>query len=76
MGLFDLPTGELELLMDGKWKSVMFTDRPSNAEVMDCVKMWSKKHDVTKARYYTHRFKNETPVIVWDKNDKSIGFGW
>ena len=65
MGYFDLPKGELELLMDGNWKSVMFTDRPSMDEIMDCVATWSRNHEVTAARYSSHRLRNEAPVTVW-----------
>lgn len=76
MGLFDLPTGEVELFMDGEWKSVMFTDRPSNEEIERCVAEWSKNHNVEKARYNSHTYKGEVPVIVWDKYDRNICFGW
>ena len=76
MGLFDLQRGEIELLMDGEWKSVEFTDRPTNKEIADCVERWSKNHDVTMARYNSHTYKNESPVIVWDKFDRNICFGW
>ena len=65
--LIGLPTGELELLIDGKWESVAFTDYPSTEEIMDDVERWSKNHTVTAARYNSHRYKNEVPVIVWKK---------
>lgn len=51
MGLFDLPSGELELHMDGKWKSVMFNDRLTNADVERAVNNWSDEHEVDSARY-------------------------
>ena len=73
MGLFDLPRGELELLMDGKWKSVMFTDRPMQSEIMKTVERWSKNHRVTAARYNSHTLgKNEIPVIVWHCSDEYL----
>ena len=73
MGYFDLPKGELELLMDGKWESVAFTDRPSMDEIMSDVKMWSKNHRVTAARYNSHTLgKNEVPVIVWHSTDEFL----
>lgn len=73
MGYFDLPTGELELHMDGKWESVMFTDRPSKNEIMECVEMWSENHDVKAARFNSHTLgKNETPVIYWLRDDVDI----
>lgn len=67
MGLFDLPNGELELLIDGKWQSVSFTDNPSKHEIMHDVEFWSKNHTVTAARYNSHSYKNEIPVIVWKR---------
>lgn len=69
MGMFDLPRGEVELLMDGKWESVAFTDRPSKDELMHYVEYWSKYHTVTALRYNSNTFKNEAPVIYWKKED-------
>lgn len=51
MGLFDLPTRELELKIDGKWTSVMFNDSLTDEELNETVKAWKKNHKVTGARY-------------------------
>ena len=59
MGLFDLPTGELELNLKPKrsnckrngWTSVAFTDRLYREEIASCVEVWSKDYKVTGARY-------------------------
>ncbi len=77
MGLFDLPKGELELLMDGKWKSVAFLDAWSKEMLMDeinrTVEEWSKKHEVTAARYNSHTWEDEIPVIYWKKEGATNG---
>lgn len=59
MGVFDLPTGELELEMRKKgekgkryhWHSVKFTDCLTLAGLAETVERWSEKNDVRKARY-------------------------
>lgn len=55
MAAFSLPTGDFELLFDdgnGKqWRSVMFTDSISLADIAQCVEEWSINHKVIGARY-------------------------
>lgn len=55
MGIFDLPSGDFELLFkdNGKeeWKSVMMIDRLTKEEIAECVERWSENHIVTGARY-------------------------
>lgn len=51
MGYFDLPTGNLELRIDGEWKSVCFGDGLTVEHVHGFVVEWSKHHKVTGARY-------------------------
>ena len=73
MGLFDLPTGELELYMDGKWTSVMFTDVLRKCDIDEAVEQWSKNHDVKAARYNSHTLgKTEIPVIYWVRDGVEI----
>ena len=52
-------------MIDGKWESVEFTDRLTESNIQDAVARWSKNHTVTAARYNSHSYKNEIPVIVW-----------
>lgn len=72
MGLFDLPTGELELLMDGKWQSVMFTDRLDDETVKETVSAWSEDHKVESARYTAPGYT--VPYTVWGKMIDTEGF--
>ena len=59
MGAFDLPTGNLELLIDGKWESVWFADTITDEDIASCAVQWSEEgHDVAGARYNGH----ERPV--------------
>lgn len=59
MGYFDLPTGELELLLKKKgrgrhkeeWRSVSFTDSLTKEELVSDVENWSKNYKVNSARY-------------------------
>ena len=65
MGAFDLPTGELELLLkDSKgehWESVAFTDSVDDYDIVDSVEDWSVNHTVLAARF------NGKPVKIPDK---------
>ena len=52
MGAFDCPTGNLELLVDGEWKSVCFADVMTDKEIAAFAVTWSRwGHSVTGARY-------------------------
>lgn len=62
-----LPTGTVELLIDGEWQNIASIDCPSKDDIMRLVNTWSKKHKVEAARYNSHRYKNQIPVIVWER---------
>lgn len=51
MGLFDLPTHELELKIDGEWRSVLFADNLTDKELNRITDEWKQRHKVTGARY-------------------------
>ena len=52
MGYFDLPTGNLELRIDGEWESVCFADTMGDDEVAAFAVKWSDwGHSVSGARY-------------------------
>ena len=52
MGAFDLPKGNLELCIDGEWKSVVMADDMSDAAIASYAVQWSEwGHAVTGARY-------------------------
>ena len=59
MGYFDLPTGEVELLLKKKgrgrfkeeWKNVAMTDYIDYGNIAELVERWSKNYKVLGARY-------------------------
>lgn len=82
MGYFDLPRGELELLLKKKgrgnrkaeWKSVMFADRLSTGEIVSCVEDWSINYKVVGARY-NGREVNVPTRYHWEHRHKDSVYG-
>ena len=82
MGCFDLPRGELELLLKKKgrgnrkteWKSVMFVDRLSAEEIASCVEDWSINYKVVGARY-NGREVNVPTRYHWEHRHKDSVYG-
>lgn len=82
MGYFDLPTGELELLMKKKgrggykpeWKLIAFTDRISDAELASDVERWSKNYKVIAARHNGREVEIPT-AYHWELRNKDEVYG-
>ena len=79
MGMFDLPTGEVELKARKKgakgkhykWESVVFTNTLSRADIARIVEEWSNYRDIQKVRFNGKEV--EIPKLyhweVWVEND-------
>ena len=78
MGAFDLPTGELELLLkDGKgehWESVLFTDSLDDYDIADSVEEWSVNHSVLAARFNGRMVALPT-AYHWELRHRDESFG-
>lgn len=80
MGYFDLPTGEVELLLKkrgrgrftAEWRGVSFTDRPNREEIAQLVEDWSKNYKVMGVRYNGREIAIPTGYHweVWVKVDR------
>lgn len=50
-----MPSGRLELKLDGEWESVCIADGLTKQDIDRVAEDWSKSHKVTAARYTWNR---------------------